>query len=135
MNGHRWLVLDSHIWFWWVEQDSRLPKRLRQRIEEGFETLAISSASIYEIVLQIQRGRIAISLPLEEWLHAATVEAEITVFDANPAIASQAALLPLHHGDPLDRIIIASALHHDALLASVDSKFPGYEALSRRLIS
>ena len=135
MNGHRWVVLDSHIWFWWVEQDSRLPKRLRQRIEEGDETLAISSVSIYEIVLQIQRGRIAISLPLGEWLHAATVEAEITVFDANPAIASQAALLPLHHGDPLDRIIIASALHHDALLASVDSKFPGYEALSRRLIS
>lgn len=135
MNPHRWLLLDSHIWFWWVEQDGQLSKRLRQRIEEGTEPLAISSASIYEIVLQIQRGRIAISLPLEEWLHAATVEAEVTVIDANLSIASQAARLPLHHGDPLDRIIIATALHHNAMLVSVDSKFPGYEALSGRLIS
>jgi PIN domain nuclease of toxin-antitoxin system len=128
------LIMDSHIWFWWTGQTGRLPGSLEERIESGAEALAISSISIYEIVLQVQRGRLAIDLPLDEWLHAATVEAGVSVLDVNLSITRQAALLPLHHGDPLDRIIIATALHHDAYLASVDTRFPDYRELTGRLL-
>lgn len=129
------LVLDSHIWVWWVEGISRLPKLLADRIETGAEGLAISSVSVYEVSLQVQRGRIAIGLPLDEWLHEATVESSVSILEVNSSIARQAALLPLHHGDPLDRVIIATTLYHDTYLASVDTHFPKYQELNGRLLN
>jgi PIN domain nuclease of toxin-antitoxin system len=129
------LVLDTHIWFWWVTSDPKLPRQISQFIEDNDQTIAIASVSVYELVLLIQKQRIVIELPLDEWLYSATVEAGVSVIDTSYDIARQAAMLPLHHGDPLDRIIIASALQHNALLASVDSQFPTFEALQGKLIN
>lgn len=134
MNRSDLLILDTHIWFWWVEQNRQLPQGIARRIEEGRERLAISAVSIYELTLQRERGRIQIDLLLDEWLYAATVEADISVLSVDTDIARTAALLPRWHGDPLDRLLIATAIGHDALLASVDTQFPHYEALSGRLI-
>ena len=135
MTNKPLLVLDTHIWFWWVSSDNKLPKRIKRSIEDSDQPIAIASASIYELVLQVQKQRIVIDLPLDEWLHTATIEAGVSILDATYDIACQAAMLPFHHGDPLDRMIIASALHHKALLASVDTQFPSYEALQGKLIN
>jgi len=99
------------------------------------QPISIASASIYELLLLIQKQRIVIDLPLNEWLNAATVEADINVLDMSYDIAREAAMLPLHHGDPLDRVIVASALYHHTLLASVDSQFPSFEKLQGKLIN
>lgn len=135
MSGFDWLILDTHIWIWWVKQDRQLSPAIARRLEETQAGLAISSISIYEAVLQIRRGRLEIDLPLQKWLHAATVETGVEILALNAEIAAKAAALPLHHGDPLDRMIIATALHHDAEIVSADSQFPRYEALAGRLIS
>lgn len=135
MTAKPLLILDTHIWFWWVTDDPKLPKQISQLIEVDNQPISIASASIYELVLLIQKQRIVIDLPLNEWLNAATVEADINVLDMSYDIAREAAMLPLHHGDPLDRVIIASALHHNALLASVDSQFPSFEKLQGKLIN
>ncbi|MBF0214026.1 MAG: type II toxin-antitoxin system VapC family toxin [Magnetococcales bacterium] len=135
MSGSDWLLLDTHIWIWWAKRDRQLAPSIAKRLDETRAGLAISSVSVYEALLQIRRGRVAIDLPVQEWLHAATVEAGIEVIAVNAEIAAKAALLPLHHGDPLDRIIIATALHHDVGVVSVDGQFPHYEALAGRLIS
>ncbi|MBF0437977.1 MAG: type II toxin-antitoxin system VapC family toxin [Magnetococcales bacterium] len=135
MNDPAWLLLDTHIWIWWVKQDRQLSPAIARRLEESKATLAISSISMYEAILLIRRRRIEIDLLLQEWLYAATVEAGIEIYPVDVGIATKAATLPLQHGDPLDRIIIATALHYDALLVSVDSQFPYYEALAGRLIS
>ncbi len=129
------LILDTHIWFWWVINDPKLPSNIAQAIEADGQSVAIASISIYELVLLIQKGRIVIDLPLEEWLYEATVTTGIKILETNPIIARQAALLPFHHGDPLDRIIIATALIHDARVASVDTQFPAYEVLQGRLLN
>jgi PIN domain nuclease of toxin-antitoxin system len=118
-----------------VTSDPKLPKQIGQYLEDNDQSIAIASISVYELVLLIQKQRIVIELPQDEWLHAATVEAGINVLDTNYDIARQAALLPWHHGDPLDRIIIASTLHHNALLASIDTKFSHYEVLQEKLIT
>ncbi|MEO5346132.1 MAG: type II toxin-antitoxin system VapC family toxin [Magnetococcus sp. YQC-9] len=121
-----WMLLDTHIWIWWLNQDARLPISIRRRIELGSESLCISSVSVYETLLLIRRGRLRIDMPEEEWLRQATVNADIRVLSVSAAIAERAALLPLLHGDPLDRLIIATALHHPALLVSLDGQFQHY---------
>ncbi|MBF0585135.1 MAG: type II toxin-antitoxin system VapC family toxin [Magnetococcales bacterium] len=129
------LILDTHIWIWWINQDGHLSRGIARRIEQDSGKLAISSASVYEALLQVRRGRLIVEGPLDEWLQIATEGAEIMVLPVNASIAAQAAALPLHHGDPIDRIIIASALHHNALLISVDGQFPNYSVLGERLVT
>ena len=135
MSNSKLLILDTHIWIWWVKQDSQLSRSIEKKLTESTAPLAISSVSIYEAVRQIKRGRVSIDLPWQEWLHAATRESDIAIMNVSAEIAATAGELQLHHGDPLDRIIIATAICHDAMLASVDSQFPHFEILDGRLIN
>ncbi|CAK0753647.1 Type II toxin-antitoxin system VapC family toxin [Gammaproteobacteria bacterium] len=135
MNEKSLLILDSHAWIWWIDQDGRLPRKLREFIDDYGEEIAVSAASVYEITILVNRGRIQLSRKVDDWIMRSTRGVDIGILPINGIIAQHAGCLPLHHGDPLDRLIIASAIHHDALLASVDSKFPSYEELNGRLIS
>ncbi len=135
MSDFDWLVMDTHIWIWWINQDNQIPAAIERELSESTAPLAISSASIYEAMLQIGRGRVIIGIPLDQWLRAATTDADIAVLNVDADIAARAATLPLYHGDPLDRMIIATTLHHNAQLASMDRQFPRYEALAGRLVS
>lgn len=75
MTSKPLLLLDTHIWFWWVTGNSKLPRQIGQAIEANDRPIGIACVSVYELVFLIQKQRIYIDLPLDEWLHAATVEA------------------------------------------------------------
>ena len=81
------------------------------------------------------RGRILLKLPLADWIQQATGDAGIQVLPVTAGIAHLAGQLPRHHLDPLDRLIIATALAHEAQLASLDDKFPLYEDLADTLVN
>jgi PIN domain nuclease of toxin-antitoxin system len=59
----------------------------------------------------------------------------IELLPVTPQIAGIAVDLPEHHRDPQDRLIIATALSHDAILISSDGKFPLYTELAGRLLN
>lgn len=128
------LILDTHIWVWWIDQDRKLPRPMRERIGRA-SYVGVSAASVYEIALALARQRLTLSLPLEDWLREATHGTDIAVAPIDSMIAKRAAQLPQVHGDPLDRIIIATALVRNARLLSLDNKFGGYEALQGVLMS
>jgi PIN domain nuclease of toxin-antitoxin system len=129
-----YLLLDTHIWVWWLQQNPQLPVALRQQIEQFSGALAISSASLYESLWLIRSGRIEVSLPLMEWITLATEDSGIEVLPTDKAIAVRAALLPQHHGDPMDRAIIATAIEHRSQLVSMDRLFSRYEELDGLLV-
>ncbi|MGR8934320.1 MAG: type II toxin-antitoxin system VapC family toxin [Gammaproteobacteria bacterium] len=135
MTAAQTLLLDTHIWIWWVEQDSRLTRILRDLIEDYDGTVAVSVASVYEIVILEKRKRVALNREIDDWIDLATRRADISVLPINAAIAQQAGSLPLHHGDPLDRLIITTAIQQKARLVSVDVHFPSYEILKGCLIN
>ena len=68
------------------------------------------------------------------WFEKALEGSSINLLPITPAIASIAVDLSEHHSDPQDRIIIATALSHDAQLMSADGKFPRYKELADRLL-
>lgn len=123
------LVLDTHVWLWWIEQDAKLPRWLAARIADPSTSIALSAISVYELCLSVGRGRIILKPPLADWIQQATQGAGIQVLPVTARIAHLAGQLPRHHLDPLDRLIIATALAHQARLASLDDKFPLYEEL------
>ncbi len=131
----RTLILDTHTWIWWVQQESCLPVALKETIENHDGSVAISSATLYETIVLVRKGRLRVNTETEEWLHRATDGAGIDVIPMDAEIAREAGKLSFHHGDPIDRLIIATAICRNALLASLDSQFPRYEGLEGRLLS
>jgi PIN domain nuclease of toxin-antitoxin system len=128
------IVLDTHIWHWWINQ---IPGRLTPSLIDHIETadrIGISAISCFEMAWLVRHGRVHLSLSLDEWFGAVEASATVEFLPVTSAIARQAVALPEHHKDPQDRLIIATALIHDAQLMSLDAQFPAYQELQGRLI-
>ena len=82
----------------------------------------------------VRHGRIDLGCHFEQWLEDVEAAQCIRFLPVTPRIASLAPALPEHHKDPQDRLIIATAIIHDAQLLSFDTAFPAYQELKGRLI-
>jgi PIN domain nuclease of toxin-antitoxin system len=128
------IVLDTHIWFWWINEEyHRFPASWLVRIENA-ERVTVSPVSCFEIALANQRGRLTLPCDTSYWLHEALTPAGIELLPMTAAISVRAVALSPIHKDPFDRIIIASALEYNAKLASIDSNFPLYVELRPNLM-
>lgn len=127
------LILDTHALYWWV---NRTPDKLGQQQIDAIETaesLAVSSMTCWEMAWLVKHERIVLQLSVSDWLDQ--VEANgVAIIPVSRPIAERAVLLPEHHKDPVDRIIIATAVEHQAQLISVDGRFPEYQELAGLLV-
>ena len=128
------LLLDTHIWIWWVQQTGQLTPSQSALIENA-ETVQVSAISCWEAMMLQQQSRIQLHRSPEEWFSLATRQSGIEVVPISENIAIKAAALPFHHKDPADRIIIATALESALQLFSYDSKFTLYAELEACLIA
>jgi PIN domain nuclease of toxin-antitoxin system len=129
------LLLDTHIWIWWINQTpKRLPGKIIKQIEQA-EIIAISAISCFEVTWLADHKKILLEIPVQEWIAQATEDASIICLPVSCKIASLAAALPEHHKDPQDRIIIATAICHTSQLISADSQFSEYQETKELLIT
>lgn len=127
------IVLDTHVWLWWIgEESNRLRSEWRELIE-GSERVAIAGISLFEVAWLSEHNRIALSEDADSWMEKATSGSGIDVLALSPRIAYRSVTLPWHHKDPQDRIIIATALEWDAKLISADKSFELYTELGNSL--
>jgi len=129
------IVLDTHIWIWFINQDfDKFPNHWRDKIETS-KRVGISCVSCYEVALLAQKKeKLQLPCATDEWVQAALTPVEIEVLPMTPEIALRAVGLSNIHRDPFDRIIIATTIEHQAYLASVDTKFPNYTELGNYLL-
>jgi PIN domain nuclease of toxin-antitoxin system len=108
------ILLDTHIWVWWVHRDEHLPARLRTFIERHESaTLGVSAISCWEVAKLVERGRLRLPMPTGDWLHAALTYPGVRLLDLTPDICVHSCSLPGDfHADPADQIIVATARHH-----------------------
>ncbi len=124
------IVLDTHVWVWYVSNPEVLSQNARQAIEQeasGEKLIFISVISTWEVALLVSRKRLQLTMDVRDWI--AKSEA-ITFFhfvpiDNNIALASVSLPAPLHQ-DPADRIVIATALNKGAPLVTKDEKILDY---------
>jgi PIN domain nuclease of toxin-antitoxin system len=124
------LVLDTHVWIWIMEGvKTALSAATIRLIEKSAadSALAISAISVWEVAMLEKKGRITLSRSVDEWTRAALTAPGIRLVDLSPEIAIESTRLPGEpHGDPADRIIIATARVLGATLITRDEQIMSY---------
>jgi len=128
------IVLDTHIWLWWINNNiDKLGLNRQEKIERS-DSLAISIISCLELAWLERHKRISLSCNLLEWIEKSSKGSGIIILPLTPQIVVTAVDLPKHHKDPQDRLIIATALIHNAFLSTADQKFEKYTELAGKLV-
>jgi PIN domain nuclease of toxin-antitoxin system len=121
------LLLDTHIFLWWVTDDPQLSTKARELIGDGHNTLYWSAASSWEVSIKYALGRMPLPEPPEQFL---PVEIEKNRLESLPIIdahAFQTGQLPPHHRDPFDRMLVAQAQVESISLLSNDRQLNHYD--------
>ena len=112
-------LLDTHAVLWAAEGDARLgpsAAELLRTLKTG--EAVISDITLLEIAMLAKKGRIRLSVPAREYLRG--IQRNYPPLMIASEIATMAMDLELPHGDPFDRIIVASARHHELPLLTRD---------------
>ena len=123
------IVLDTHVWVWWLSSPERIPKRVRELLTTSAKDLSIyiSSISAWEILLLAAKGRIEFSIDAQDWVTKAEALPFFHFVPVDNAIAMRSVRLsePFHK-DPADRIIVATCLMLGASLVTADARIRKY---------
>ena len=123
------LLLDTHVWLWLEAEPERLGKTARSRIERNARSgeLWVSVMSVWEIGMLVAKDRIRLTMPVDEWVRQARATPGLQMLGVIPEIALESTRLPeAPHGDPVDRMLIASARQHNLTLVTADEKILAY---------
>ncbi len=115
------ILLDTHVLLWHEKGDRRLGVQARDTFRRQLPNgdVAISSISFWEVGLGIQKGRLTLSLDLTLWRQD-LLEQGLVEIPVDGRIGARAGLLSDMHGDPADRIIVATALEGHTLVTADD---------------
>ncbi len=113
------ILLDTHVVAWFWSDDRRLSQQTKQEISLalGQNIAAVSAISFWEVGMRLQKGQINVGLPLHAW-RKALFEAGLIEIPVDGGIATRAGLLEDLHGDPADRIIVATAMEGHRLVTA-----------------
>ena len=123
------LLLDTHAWFWWVQDPGRIPARTRRRLEseETGGTLLVSAVSVWEIALKTSIGKLELPMDVREWIGAAKSYPAVRVLPLTDEVALESTLLPgSFHNDPADRFLVALSRAKGVPLVTADRKIRAY---------
>ena len=122
-------ILDTHVWLWLLEGNPRLKISVRKRIEKNVpkNNLGVSAISVWEIAMLEAKGRIIFNKECSEWIKLALSAPGISLIPITPEIAVASTRLPeIIHGDPADRIIVATARSCGSTLITADKTLIDY---------
>jgi PIN domain nuclease of toxin-antitoxin system len=126
------ILLDTHIWFWWVAAPELLSRAQREFLDNFSGVVAVSIISLWEIALLESRGRISLPNPVREWFEKALDGPNIEVIDLSREIVIESNNLPgVFHRDPADRLIAATSRILNAPLVTSDSKILKYQYVEK----
>lgn len=114
------MLLDTHIFLWWLFDDSRLPKKIRNVIQDTDNTIFVSAASVWEIATKYRLGKLpaagSVARNVPKWIE----KAGFAPLNISPEHSQLAGSWDLVHRDPFDRMLAAQAKIEKMSLASID---------------
>ena len=120
------LLLDTHIFIWWVHQPEKLSRTVLSALEDDANELLLSVASVWEMQIKVQMGRLKLRLPLKQLVESQQDTNDLRILPVALTHALALGALPFHHKDQFDRLLIAQSIEEQAPLVSADSQFSAY---------
>jgi PIN domain nuclease of toxin-antitoxin system len=122
------IVLDTHIWIWWVHGSDRLTQTQLDVIEANEDgVIGVSAISLWEIAKLVENERLELPVSLEKWFAQALNYPGVQIIELTPEIAAESTRLPGEfHRDPADQIIVATARVMKCKLVTSDEKILNY---------
>jgi PIN domain nuclease of toxin-antitoxin system len=129
------ILLDTHIWIWWVAGDARLTAAQRQHLEDHEATgLGVSVISCWEVAKLVELGRLVLRCSVDQWIKGALAYPGIRMLYLTPRIAIESTQLPAaFHRDPADQIIVATARVRRCPLLTADARILSYSHVTTLL--
>lgn len=115
------VLLDTHVVLWWVRDDRRLKPAARKAIATA-DVVWVSAASAFEVAIKVAQRRLRVS----ESLRVTVASDDFTELTVTMRHADELERLPLHHGDPFDRLLVAQARIEGATIVTHDRALEPY---------
>jgi PIN domain nuclease of toxin-antitoxin system len=120
------LLLDTHTFIWWNNEPEKLSPQARVSCEDKNNTLILSVASVWEMQIKLQLGKLRLDVPLRTLVESQQRTNDLQILPVLNEHVFALDTLPLHHKDPFDRILIAQANAEELFLLSKDEIFKAY---------
>lgn len=117
------LLLDSHVFLWWAHQPDLLSNTLHELFASADNEIVVSMATAWELTIKQSLGKLAVPRNMGETLQ----QHDIRLLPIELAHIEAIRQLPMHHGDPFDRLLIAQAQVEGLTLVSRDRWFDAYD--------
>ncbi len=121
------IILDTHIWIWWVDNNSRLTQRQRELINTyQSDGLGISIISCWEVAKLVENNRLILYCYVDEWLNMGIAYPGVQLLNLSlPIIVASTQLINFHR-DPADQLIVATSQVYNCSLLTADKKILAY---------
>ena len=123
------LLLDTHTFLWFVNDDPRLSNHLKDLIENENNIRYLSIASLWEMSIKYNLGKLTLAPSYEEFVEQEIITSSINLLNIELEHLKINATLPFHHRDPFDRLIIAQSMAENIPVITVDSVFNKYSII------
>ena len=124
------LLLDTHIWVWSLLEPARLTRRVARALEDEENELWLSPISVWELLVLVEKGRLTLDLPVEQWIERAMKAGALKEAPITQEVALETRKVALPHRDPADRFIAATARVFDLTLVTADRNLLALRGLS-----
>ena len=122
------LLLDTHTFLWFVNDNPKLSDRLKDLIEDTSNVSYLSVASLWEMSIKFNLGKLTLDPNYEEFVEREVTTTSIQLLNIELSHLRLNATLPFHHRDPFDRLIIAQSMAENIPIVTLDSAFNKYSA-------
>jgi PIN domain nuclease of toxin-antitoxin system len=121
------LLVDTQSWLWMQAQPERLNKRALTLVTDPTTELLLSAASSWEIAIKYGLGKVPLPTAPAEYVPDRMRSSAMSALPVTHSHALQVALLPPHHRDPFDRLLIAQAQLDNLTILTADRVFEQYD--------
>lgn len=120
------VLIDTHVFLWWVEDDRALSAKGRKMISDPGNECLLSLASVWELAIKVSIDKLRLMLPIRRYVAEHVAANDFRLLDISLAHLGRIETLAMHHRDPFDRLLIAQALEEKLPVVTADPVFRKY---------
>jgi len=120
------VLVDTHVFLWWVEGGRALPAKARATLTDQDNECLFSLVSVWELAIKTGLGKLKLAVPVQRYVVEHVAANGFRMLDIRMAHVGRVESLAPLHGDPFDRLLIAQALEEKLPVVTADPIFRSY---------